>query len=72
MVKEDYIHTLFRTPEWDIVNIIHLWKIQVVLKQIYSLQNAQEKFFFSIKVDFKVDFKSRLNLMDCLKNQGCF
>ena len=32
MVKEDYIHTLFRTPEWDIVNIIHLWKIQVVLK----------------------------------------
>ena len=26
------MHTLFRTHNWDIVNIMHLWKIQVALK----------------------------------------
>ena len=30
------------------------------------------KLFFEIKVDFKVDLKSRLNFKSCFKNQGFF
>ena len=31
-----------------------------------------QELFFEFKVDFKVDLKSRLNLMSCLKDQGFF
>ena len=31
ILQENNIHTLFRTHEWDNVNIIHLWKIQVAV-----------------------------------------
>ena len=32
IIRDDDILTVFRTHEWDIVNVIHLWKIKVALK----------------------------------------
>ena len=34
--QDDNIHILFRTHEWDIVNIIYMWKIQGALKSTLS------------------------------------
>ena len=67
-VKENRLIStpLFRTHEWDIVNVIHLWKIQVALTESRLIWKCAKAVFLKIKIDFKVDLKSRLKFMGCL------
>ena len=74
IVKDDNIYTLFRTHEWNIVNIVHLRKIQVALKSRLIWKCAKTA-FLKVKVDFKVDLNSRLFskcVRTVLRNQGWF
>ena len=74
IVKDDNIYPLFRTHEWNIVNVIHLRKIQVALKSRLIWKWAKTV-FLKVKVDFKVDLNSRLFskcVRTVLRNQGWF
>ena len=71
IIQDDNVHTLFRTQEWDIVK--RMWKLftceQLKLPLKSKLISKCARTVFEIKIDFKVDLKSRLHSWVDLKSR---
>ena len=70
--KRIVIQTLFRSHERDIVNINYSPMKNSSCLEIKVDLKMCEKLSFEIKVDFKVDLKSRSNFVSCLEIKVVF